>query len=184
MYARHATTPAIPAWAVFDARARKRYMFGGRFPGAMPREWVEQGCIKQHATIAGLAQQCGIDPKGLEETVARFNRFAEDGVDEDYHRGDSAYNRYMSDPTNKPNPCLGALSEPPFWAAPLYPGDVGTCGGAWVNERSQVMRGDGSVIDGLFAAGNCAASLCGPYYVGAGQSVGAFGFIAATQAAR
>jgi 3-oxosteroid 1-dehydrogenase len=48
-----------------------------------------------------------------------------------------------------------------------------------------VLRGDGSVIDGLYAAGNCAASLCGPHYVGAGQSIGTssvFGFVAANMA--
>ena len=69
----------------------------------------------------------------------------------------------------------------------LWPGDVGTCGGATVDENAQVMRADGGVIDGLYAAGNCAASLAGPNYIGAGQSIGAsgvFGFIAAKQAAR
>lgn len=187
MYARHATTPAIPAWLVMDVRARQRYFFGPRFPGKMPPEWVEQGFVKQDHTLAGLARQCGIDPTGLEATVARFNRFCDTGVDKDYGRGDSAYNRYYADPTNKPNPSLGSIAEPPFWAAPLYPGDVGTSGGAVVNEHAQVMRSDGSVIDGLYAAGNCAASLCGPHYIGAGQSIGTssvFGFIAANMSAR
>ncbi len=187
MYRRHAETPAIPAWLVMDARARKRYLFALKFPGKMPREWVEGGHIKQDDTLAGLARQCGIDVAGLEASVARFNRFAETGEDEDFQRGASAYNRYNGDPSHKPNPCLGAIAEPPFWAAPLYPGDVGTCGGAVTNEHAQVLRADGGVIDGLYAAGNCAASLCGPHYVGAGQSIGCssvFGFIAANHAAQ
>jgi 3-oxosteroid 1-dehydrogenase len=61
------------------------------------------------------------------------------------------------------------------------------CGGAMVNEHAEVMRTDGSVIEGLYAAGNCAASLCGPHYVGAGQSIGASsvaGFIVANMSAR
>lgn len=186
MYRRHAETPAIPAWLVMDARARRRYLFALSFPGKMPPEWVDGGYIKQAGTIAGLARQCGISPAGLETTVERFNRFAEQGKDDDYHKGDSAYNRYQGDPAMKPNPCLGTIAEPPFWAAPLYPGDVGTCGGAVTNERAEVLRPDGSVIAGLYAAGNCAASLCGAHYVGAGQSIGCssvFGYIAATRAA-
>jgi 3-oxosteroid 1-dehydrogenase len=46
---------------------------------------------------------------------------------------------------------------------------------------------DGSVIGGLYAAGNCTASLCGPHYIGAGQSIGAssvFGHVAAKAAAQ
>jgi 3-oxosteroid 1-dehydrogenase len=185
-YDRNATTPAIPAWLVMDARARKRYFFGMTPPGKVPREWVAKGWVKQDSTIAGLARQCGIDPAGLEATVARFNGFCERGVDEDYGRGASAYNRYYADPTMKPNPSLGPIAEPPFWAAPLWPGDVGTCGGAIADEHARVLRSDGSAIDGLYATGNCTASLCGPHYVGAGQSIGAsgvFGFIAAKHAA-
>ena len=186
MYDRHATTPAVPAWIVMDARFRKRYFWSMYPPGKIRPEWVEGGYIKQDDTIAGLARKCGIDPAGLEATVTRFNGFCKTGIDEDYHRGESAYNRYFADPTVKPNSSLGSIAEPPFWAAPIYPGDVGTCGGVLTNERAQVMRPDGSVIDGLYAAGNCAAPLCGPYYVAAGQSVGSssiFGFIAAKQAA-
>ncbi|MFV8817548.1 FAD-dependent oxidoreductase [Haliea sp. E17] len=186
MYQRHAKTPAIPAWVVMDARARKKYMFALKFPGKMPADWLESGCIRQDNSIAGLATQCGIDPAGLEKTVARFNHFATAGRDEDFGRGASAYNRYYGDSANRPNPCLGTIENPPFWAAPLYPGDVGTCGGAVTNERAEVLRPDGSAIPGLYAAGNSAASLCGPHYVGAGQSIGCssvFGFIAANCAA-
>ncbi len=186
MYTRHAETPAIPAWVVMDARARKKYMFALKFPGKIPQDWLDSGCIKQSDSVAGLAARCGIDPAGLEQTVHRFYRFATTGRDEDFGRGESAYNRYYGDPAHGPNPCLGSIAEPPFWAAPLYPGDVGTCGGVISNERAEVLRSDGSVIGGLYAAGNSAASLCGPHYVGAGQSIGCssvFGFVAANSAA-
>jgi 3-oxosteroid 1-dehydrogenase len=187
MYTRHATTPAIPAWFVVDMRARKRYFFGFQPPGRIPRQWIERGWVQVDHSMTGLAQKCRIDPAGLEATVARYNTMCETGVDADYGRGNNAYNRYYADPTYQPNPCMGPISEPPFWAAPIYPGDVGTCGGAITNERAEVVRADGNVIEGLYAAGNCTASLCGPYYVGAGQSIGAssiFGYIAAKQAAR
>src|SRR6185437_4319543 len=131
------------------------------------------------------ARQCGIDPAGLEATVARFNGFCQTGVDEEFHKGDNAYARYYSDPTAKPNNNLGPIAEAPFWAAPLVPGDVGTCGGAITDEHARVLRADGSAIEGLYAAGNCAAPLAGPHYVGAGLSIGAssvFGYVAALHA--
>jgi 3-oxosteroid 1-dehydrogenase len=186
IYARNATTPAIPAWLIMDRQARKRYFFASQPPGHIPEKWIKSGWVKVDNTLAGLARQCGIDPAGLEAGIARYNTSCETGVDAEYGRGSNAYQRYYGDPT-KPNPCMGPISEPPFWAAALYPGDVGTCGGPIANERADVLRADGSAIEGLYAAGNCTASFCGPYYVGAGQSIAAssiFGYIAAKHAAQ
>jgi 3-oxosteroid 1-dehydrogenase len=187
IYTRHATTPNIPCWLVMDIRHRRRYTFGVQPPGNVPKDWVRRGWVQQDNTLEGLARKCGIDPAGLAETVARYNKMCETGVDEDYGRGANHYHRYFGDPTVKPNPVMGAIAESPFWAAPIYPGDVGTSGGVFANEHAQVMRSDGSVIGGLYAAGNCTASLCGPYYVGAGQSIGAsslFGYVAAKTVAQ
>jgi 3-oxosteroid 1-dehydrogenase len=185
-YRRNETCRAIPAWIIMDSRHRRRYMFGYQPPGKVPKKWLDCGWVHQDDSLAGLARKCGIDPGGLEATVARFNRFADAGVDEDFHRGNNAYARYWSDPTVKPNGALGALRKPPFWAAPIVPGDVGTCGGAVTDRHARVLRSDGSVIDGLYAAGNCAAPLAGPHYIGAGLSIGAssvFGYLAALHAA-
>jgi 3-oxosteroid 1-dehydrogenase len=106
----------------------------------------------------------------------------ERGVDEDFGKGSSAYNRWFGDTTVKPNPCMGPIARPPFWAAPLNVSDVGTCGGAVTDEHARVKRVDGSVVEGLYAAGNCAAPIAGPHYVGAGHSIGCsavFGMLAA-----
>ena len=111
--------------------------------------------------------------------------FAASGVDEDFHRGESAYDRFAGDPTVKPNPNLGPIEKPPFYAVRLYPGDVGTCGGLMTDEFARVLRPDGSVIEGLYATGNSTASVMGRSYPGAGASIGAsmtFGFIAARHA--
>jgi 3-oxosteroid 1-dehydrogenase len=186
IYARHATTPNIPCWLVMDIRHRKRYTFSFQPPGDVPKDWLKRGWAYQDTTLAGLARQCGIDPAGLEATVGRYNAMCETGVDEDFGRGANAYHRYFGDPSVTPNPTMGPIAQSPFWAVAIWPGDVGTSGGVLANERAQVMRPDGSVIDGLYAAGNCTASFCGPYYVGAGQSIGAssvFGYIAAKEAA-
>jgi 3-oxosteroid 1-dehydrogenase len=182
MYERNKTVPAIPAWHVVDARYHRQYFYNTKPPGKIPEQWLSMGWMKQGATLAELAAACGVDAAGLEATVERFNQFCREGKDADFARGDNVYNRYYGDPTVQPNPCLGTIEEGPFYAAPLVTGDAGTCGGALINEHAQVMRPDGSVIAGLYAAGNSTASLSGPYYAGAGLSIGAssvFGYIAA-----
>jgi 3-oxosteroid 1-dehydrogenase len=142
-------------------------------PGKLPEDWIEKGFARRSDTIAGLAAECGIDPDGLEATVKTWNAMCETGVDSEFRKGASSYNRYYGDPTNKPNPCMGPIAQGPFWAVPLVPGDVGTCGGAVTDEHARVLRPDGSPIEGLYAAGNCTSPLAGPYYIGAGLSIGA-----------
>lgn len=182
MYERNKTVPAVPAWHITDHRYHQRYFYGITPPRKIPEIWLKSGWMKRADTLADLARQCGIDPAGLEATVERFNGFAQTGKDLDFQRGDNQYNQYYGDPTVKPNACLAPIEHGPFYAAPLVAGDAGTAGGAFINEHAQVMRADGSVIDGLYAAGNSTASLSGPFYAGAGLSIGAssvFGYIAA-----
>src|SRR3546814_7875421 len=85
-------------------------------------------------SIEELAEKCGIPVATLRATIKRFNGFATSGVDADFHRGESAYDRWQGDPTVRPNPNLGAIEQPPFYAVRLYPGDVGTCGGLLTDE--------------------------------------------------
>lgn len=179
--ARNHTIPAIPAWAILDARHRRRYAFGFALPGLTPGAWLRDGDMVKDATLDGLARKCGIDPGGLEATVTRWNTMAMRGKDEDFGKGASAYNRYYGDAGHDPNPCMGTIAKPPFYAAPLVPGDVGTCGGVLTDQHARVKRADGSVIPGLYATGNCAAPIAGAHYIGAGQSIGSsavFGMIA------
>ncbi len=95
-------------------------------------------------------------PESLRETVDRFNGFALTGVDADFHRGESALRPATTrDPTVKPNPCLARdRRAPPFYAVKIVPGDLGTKGGLVTDEQARVLRPDGSVIEGLYAAGN------------------------------
>ncbi|HZR35912.1 MAG TPA: FAD-binding protein [Nevskia sp.] len=187
MYARqHETGKAVPAWVIFDARQRKYYHWGTAMPGQVPKEWLESGYMKKADTLEALAAQCGIDAPGLLRTVERFNGFCAGGVDEDFKRGGRAFDRSHGDPTIKPNPNLGPIEQAPFYAVAIYPGDVGTAGGLVTDEYARVLRGDGSVIPGLYATGNCTASVFGRCYPGAGASIGAsfvFGYIAARHAA-
>jgi 3-oxosteroid 1-dehydrogenase len=182
MYERNATVPAVPSWWVTDSRNRRRYMWG-LFPGGItPRKWLSSGYIRKADTLEELAAQCDIDPAGLVHTVLRFNKTAVHGSDPDFHKGERAYDRYYGDPRVKPNPCVAPVDKPPFYAIALYPGDVGTCGGLLTDEDARVLDADGRAIDGLYAAGNCTASVMGRTYPGAGASIGAsftFGWIAA-----
>lgn len=180
-YARNKTVPAIPMWAIMDAQHRRRYTFGFALPGKLPKDWLAKDMIKAADTVEGLAQACGIDPAQLAATVSRWNAMCESGVDADFGKGSSAYNRYYGDDTVKPNPCMGTIAQGPFWAAPLQVGDVGTCGGAVTDEHARVLRPDGSAIEGLYATGNCTSPIAGAHYIGAGHSIGCssvFGMLA------
>jgi 3-oxosteroid 1-dehydrogenase len=109
------------------------------------------------------------------------------GHDDDFNRGDFAYNRYFGDPRNRPNPNLGAIARAPFYAVRIVPADVGTCGGVLTNEFGAVLREDGSTVERLFATGNVAAPVLGDHYVGAGASVAqsmVFGYLAVEEMAR
>ena len=132
-----------------------------------------------------LARKTGIDPAGLEATIAAMNRYAVAGKDEEYGRGDAEYDRYYGDPTVKPNPCLAPIAEAPFYAMRIEPGDFGTHGGLQINSDAQVLREDGQPIPGLYAIGNCAAAIL-PTYPGPGSTLGpamTFGWQAAKHAA-
>ena len=174
--------PHIPAWLVFDQRYRDRYVFAGLPPHRpLPSRWYAAGAVVRADDLAGLAQAAGVDADGLVKTVARFNEFAAAGRDEDFGRGDSAYDRYYGDP-RLANPNLAPLARPPFYAVKIVPGDLGTKGGLRTDEMARVLRPDGTVIEGLFAAGNASEAVMGHSYAGAGATIGpamTFGYIAA-----
>lgn len=172
----------VPSWMIIDQRYRNRYLFAGLSPRQpFPGRWYKNGAIKKAATLAGLAAEIDVPADVLEATVERFNGFARAGVDEDFHRGESAYDKYYSDPTVKPNPSLHPIDQAPFYAVKIVPGDLGTKGGLLTDERARVLRPDGTVIPGLYAAGNVSAAVMGYTYAGPGATIGpalVFGYLA------
>ncbi len=186
MYARNKTSRAVPCWLIFDDRYRKRYAHQRSSPGRFPKKLFESGMLKQAWTLNDLATVCGIDPTGLSETVARFNEHAARGVDPDYGRGESAYNRALGDPNPRVHPCLGPIDEAPFYGVQVVPGDIGTCGGLVTNEHAQVIDQDDRPIEGLYATGNGTATVMGRHYLGPGASIAntmVFGYVGARHAA-
>lgn len=173
----------VPAWLVFDQQYRNRYIFAGLQPGQrIPKRWLESGVVVTAPTLAELAEKMGLPADAFAETVERFNGFARTGVDADFKRGDSAYDRYYGDPTNKPNPNLGEIKHGPFYAAKMVPGDLGTKGGVRTDVHGRALRDDNSVIEGLYAAGNVSSPVMGHTYPGPGGTIGpamTFGYLAA-----
>jgi 3-oxosteroid 1-dehydrogenase len=182
MYRQNATAPDIPAWLIIDQNYRNRYMFRDILPTLpFPDSWYQNGSVYKDLTLWGLANQIGVSPSALTNTVAHFNGLAFTGKDTDYGRGVSAYDHYYTDPAVIPNSCLAALWLAPFYALKIVPGDLGTKGGMVTDERARVLRPDGSVIPGLYAAGNASAAVMGHSYAGAGSTIGpamTFGYVA------
>ncbi|WP_033296041.1 3-oxosteroid 1-dehydrogenase [Amycolatopsis jejuensis] len=173
----------LPAWLVFDQRYRDRYLFTGLGPRQpLPGRWYQAGIVAKSSTLSGLAEKIDIPAEALKQTVMRFNGFARNGVDEDFHRGRSAYDHYYGDPRNRPNPSLGELVKAPYYAVRVVPGDLGTKGGLRTDEHARVLRADGTVVQGLYAAGNTSAAVMGRTYAGPGATIGpamVFGYLAA-----
>jgi 3-oxosteroid 1-dehydrogenase len=140
------------------------------------------GWLHKAESLDALASEIGVDAETLRATVDRFNADAIRGVDPDFHRGESANDRYYSDARVKPNPSLGPVETPPFYAVEVYPGDLGTKSGLVTDVGGRVLDGDGRAIPGLYAAGNSTASVMGTAYPGAGGTIApalTFGFLAA-----
>jgi 3-oxosteroid 1-dehydrogenase len=169
--------PNAPAWHVFDATFRENFMVGPLMTKALkpdsqiPKKWFDEGFVAKADTIRELADMLGIDADGLEETIGKMNHYAETGKDEDFGRGDSAYDRYYADPAIKPNPCLAPIAKAPFYAMRIEAGDFGTLGGLDTDTSARVKKADGGVFEGLFAVGNCSAAIL-PTYPGPGATLG------------
>ncbi|WP_298290563.1 FAD-dependent oxidoreductase [Novosphingobium sp.] len=186
MNERNEEVPAIPSWAIFDNRVMKNVMIAGTMPGSKkPAEWTESGYLHTADSIEALATSLKIDPAALRDTVDRFNGFVAQGHDADFQRGAREYDKWLGDPFHKPNPTLGELSEGPFHAIPVIPGDVGTLGGVVTDDKARVLREDGTPIAGLYATGVSAAGVMGRVSPGSGVNVGpamVWGYVAAKHA--
>jgi 3-oxosteroid 1-dehydrogenase len=172
-----------PAWLVFDGRHATRYGSFGTPPGEPIADWIPRA-----DTLRGVAEAVGIDPDGLEATVGRWNVFVDEGQDEDFGRGDSAYDRWSGDGDFRFTKAstLGRVDEGPYYAVPVQSGTLGTSGGPRTDPQGRVLDTRLAVIPGLYAAGNVAAAPTAMAYGGAGGTLGpilVFGRLAGLSAA-
>ena len=112
---------------------------------------------RKAGSIRSLASKCGIEPGGLEATVAEYNRLAQSGA---------------RDPFGKASEDIKPVVKAPFWAinmsidAKLAFLPVLTLGGLKVQEESgAVLNTQGNPIAGLYAAGRNAVGICSNIYV-------------------
>jgi succinate dehydrogenase/fumarate reductase flavoprotein subunit len=179
--------PRVESFLLADHRALRRYGLGvvPPAPGRLAPH-LASGYLVRAPSLAALAAALDLPAGELEATVARFNADAAAGTDPHFGRGDSPYHRAAGDPSHRPNPTLGPLTQPPFYAVRLQPGDIGTLAGLAADGHGRVLDAGGAPIAGLYAAGNDAVSPMGGQYPAAGITIGAaltFGFLAGRHAA-
>ena len=186
-----AATPAgrpPQAWLVCDRAFLRHYGLGAVKPAPMPlAPWLANGYLKRGHTLDALARACGIDPAGLQATVARYNAMAATGRDDDFAKGETPYNRVQGDAAaGHANACMAALTRGPFYAVRVVPGSLGTFAGLKTDGQARVLDAEGRPIAGLYAAGNDMNSIMGGCYPSGGITLGpalTYGWLAARHAA-
>ncbi len=166
-----------PCWLVFDANFRAKFSAGGFMPSLIMPDWrISADCwdhyIFRANTIEALAAKIGVPAQALRQTQANMNQYARTGVDPEFNRGASDYDKMFGDATVTPNPCLAPIEKAPFYAVPINNGDLGTKGGLKADARGRVISESGEPIPGLYAAGNNSGNPFGNRYPGAGGTIG------------
>lgn len=169
----------LPVWVITDSRMLSE---------VPPVRWAskaEPGWMRQAADLATLAAQIGVPADALEASVARFNAQATAGLDEDFGRPARADAASAGDRRRRAG--IKPITQAPFLAMPFSRSILGTKGGARTNEHAEVLRPDGSIIPGLFAAGLAMANPIGTRNVGTGTTIGpnmTWGYIAGQRLGR
>lgn len=176
-----------PCWLICDSDAMNNYGMGLARPRPVDNSaLIDAGYLLRADSLAELARIAGIDASALAQTLAQYNADAEHGVDRQFGKGSTAYNRYMGDPLHQPNPCLKPLHKAPFYAVRLFTGDLGSARGLVTNGKARVLDRSGAPIPGLYAAGNEMNSIMDGTYPGPGITLGpgiTFGYLAASDIA-
>ncbi len=144
--------PNLPAYLIFDAQYLKKYSFANRPVGSdVPNTVPRAGNLPE------LAAKLGIDGAELENTVRRFNGYAETGSDEDFHRGEHQWKLASATAARGGNGSLGTVAEPPFYGIALQPAG-GSSAGLLTNLHAQAIHQRRRPIPGLYASGNAASA--------------------------
>lgn len=169
----------LPAWVISDATMLERLP---------PVRWAARaapGWLREAPEIAALARLIDVPQDALVASVARFNAAAASGADSDFGRPARPDAAAAGDKRRRAG--IAPLVRPPFLALPFNRAILATKGGARTNEHGEVLRPDGSVMAGLFAAGVAMANPIGTRGVGTGTTIGpnmAWGYIVGRRLAR
>jgi succinate dehydrogenase/fumarate reductase flavoprotein subunit len=178
---------SVPSWLVCDRSFIADYGIGLVHPATRDlRRFVQAGYLFEGRTIAELAGKIGVDGDALAQTVERYSRYAETGIDEEFGRGTSELNRFNGDASSEPNPCLRQIGPGPYYAVAVWPSDLASAAGLRVDMTGRVLRSDGVVVSNLYAVGTDAVSIFRGHYPGPGTMIGpamVFAWRAAMQAA-
>jgi succinate dehydrogenase/fumarate reductase flavoprotein subunit len=173
MFEAHKTAPSIPASLICDRAFLGKYGLGVIYPGHLnPGKFVESGYLVSAYTVEELAGKITADPAQLRNTIARYNGFTATGVDIDFGKGETELNRFNGDAGHKPNPCIGPVATPPFYALAVWPADIAVSTGLATDANARVLGNDGKPIPGLYACGNDMASVMAGSYPGPGTTLG------------
>ncbi|HEX9072302.1 MAG TPA: FAD-dependent oxidoreductase [Pseudolabrys sp.] len=173
MFEAHKIAPSIPAWLICDRAFLGKYGLGVIYPGHRnPGKFVESGYLVSAYTVEELAGKITADPAQLRNTIARYNGFTATGVDIDFGKGETELNRFNGDAGHKPNPCIGPVATPPFYALAVWPADIAVSTGLATDANARVLGNDGKPIPGLYACGNDMASVMAGSYPGPGTTLG------------
>lgn len=170
-------------WLICDHKFIRRYGLGAvkPFPISM-QPWLDNGYLKSANSIEALAEQCGIQAQVFKDTVTRYNSYAKNGMDPEFHRGTTPYQKAQGDADHQPNPCIAPVAQAPFYAIEIVPGSLGTFAGLHTDTESRVLdKNTQQPIQGLYAVGNDMNSIMGGQYPSGGITLGpamTFGFIA------
>ena len=173
MHRSHQSVPSIPAWLVCDREFIDKYGLGRVPPGRRSlRRFIASGYLVEAASLEALAGKIGVDAAGLRATVQQHNRFAETGEDQEFGKGSTEFDRHNGDPHHAPNPCLGRIAAPPYYAMAVYPSTLGSSVGLRADPDGRVLTEMGKPIAGLFVCGNDMASIMRGHYPGPGITLG------------
>ncbi|MFW2071904.1 FAD-dependent oxidoreductase [Acinetobacter gerneri] len=171
-------------WLICDHKFIRRYGLGAvkPFPISM-KPWLENGYLKRSEHLKDLAKQCGIDAEAFEQSVSSYNIHAKQGLDPEFNRGTTPYQKAQGDADHRPNPCIAAIEHGPFYAIKVVPGSLGTFAGLITDNDARVLdQATHLPIKGLYAVGNDMNSIMGGQYPSGGITLGpamTFGYLAA-----
>jgi len=137
--------------------------------------------------LDALAGLMGVEKSMLSSTVDNYNADARMGLDREFGRGTTIYQRHLGDAGHSPNPCVAPIEHAPFYALRIHPADLGTAVGLQTDADAQVLNRNGVPITGLYACGNDMGSIMNGNYPGPGITLGpalTFGYIAGRHLAR